>query len=471
MKKIFKSALAIFIGLCMLFSAAACSQNGQNDEKTTPTPSQTDENVTPGEDYTEGGKFVDYNHETVDPSIKLQAYNLTDKTVTYLTSAGYTAVDISKFDALRDVYGITIEPVLTSPNDHLTKFIALCMGDETPDITHMGNKLSMISAGYLQSWDSYIDVTTNLWKDLESSFANIRINGGIYTINERPGRWDFVWYNKDIFEQYGLATPKELLEQGNWNWNTFRDAAIALTVDEDSDGVPEIYGAHIQNGLYLVYSAGTAMVSLNGDGTVSNNVRSEPVARAIEFYTQLHISDNVLYDGSDAPAQFGAGKIAMLWNGLWVRINFTDLIKSGAIDFVPIPKDPQTDKYYIYQRFPFYVLPTQSANPEGAAAWMNAKRYNTFVVDLEAREEYLAMSASEQVDALGWTVEMDDYLWEEFYGNLDYVPVESTYTDFNLGQFFGDFFFRPLLGEPWSAIAEELYPKINDEIESVLQVD
>jgi len=44
-----------------------------------------------------------------------------------------------------------------------------------------------------------------------------------------------------------------------------------------------------------------------------------------------------------------------------------------------------------------------------------------------------------------------------------------TYTTFNLGQFFGDIWFRPLLGEPWSAIAEELYPKINEEIASLLE--
>lgn len=470
MKKILLSLVSLLLAFSLLFSLAACSGGANSNDDVTPTSApSSDDSPTPGEDYTEGGKFVDYNHYSVDPSIKLQAYDLPNKTVTYLTSAGYTEPDATKHSIIRDVYGVTIEPIHIGNDDYTTKLITLTMGGEAPDLTHAGNSLSLISRGILQPWNNYIDIETNLWKDLENCFNNVRINGSVYTLRERPSRWDFCWYNKEIFEENGITTPKELLEQGNWTWDTFRDAAKALTIDEDSDGVPEIWGAAIQTGLYLVYSTGTSLVSIEPDGSVSNNIRSEKVARAVEFYTQLSVSDSVLYDGSDQKEQFGAGKVAMLWGGLWFKVAFLDMLKEGIVDFVPFPRDPQADKYYIYEQFAFYSLPTDAKNPQGAAAYMNSIRYSTMVVDEEERAERDALSVSEQVDIHGWPNELSDYMLEELYGNPEYVPVEMTYTTFNLGQFFGDIWFRPLLGEPWSAIAEELYPKINEEIASLLE--
>ena len=45
----------------------------------------------------------------------------------------------------------------------------------------------------------------------------------------------YLVYNPAIFEEYGLETPWELWEKGEWTWDAFRDAAQRLNVT-DGDG-------------------------------------------------------------------------------------------------------------------------------------------------------------------------------------------------------------------------------------------
>ncbi len=465
MKKTVKVLSVLLAVLMLALSLASCNNGPAGNEDATPTPS-SEATPTPGEDVTEGGKYLDFRHESVDPKIKLPAYQLESNKVTFLMSYEYTAPDPLKFDAPRDAYGIEIEPIRTGVNDYNTKFFSLVMAEEAPDLAHLGNDLAIISKGYLQPWDPYIDTTCELWKDVASSFETQRYNGGVHAINTMPNRTDGVWFNKAIFEEYGLQTPREYLEKGEWTWETFRDLAIQLTVDADSDGVPEIYGAAIANGLFLLNNTGVELISLK-DGQISNNVRSEEVARAVEFYSQLMGKDAVLYDG-DAKDSFGQGEIAMMWGGLWFRVAFPDLIKAGDADFIPFPKATGADKHYIYEGFGNYTLSAGAAHPNAAAAYISALRYNTFVVDEEAVAAKEALSINEQVDMYGWTNEMDARYYEDFYNTPIYTPCEVMYNTFQLGQFLGTLFVRPQLGEPWSAIAEELYPQCESLINNII---
>ena len=48
--------------------------------------------------------------------------------------------------------------------------------------------------------------------------------------------------------------------------------------------------------------------------------------------------------------------------------------------------------------------------------------------------------------------------------NSKTTPVSLVWTYFKLGQYFGDIYNRPLAGESWSKVAEELSPKIDNAI-------
>ena len=46
----------------------------------------------------------------------------------------------------------------------------------------------------------------------------------------------------------------------------------------------------------------------------------------------------------------------------------------------------------------------------------------------------------------------------------DKVGVPISYIPFETGEYYGDLFARPSLGEPWSTIAAEIAPKIDEKI-------
>jgi len=50
------------------------------------------------------------------------------------------------------------------------------------------------------------------------------------------------YYNKTMFEDYGVKTPKEYFMEGNWTWTTFLKCMEEMTKDVDADGVMDTYG-------------------------------------------------------------------------------------------------------------------------------------------------------------------------------------------------------------------------------------
>ena len=46
-----------------------------------------------------------------------------------------------------------------------------------------------------------------------------------------------LYYNKTMFEDYGVKTPKEYFAEGNWNWETFQLCLEQTTKDVDADSV------------------------------------------------------------------------------------------------------------------------------------------------------------------------------------------------------------------------------------------
>ena len=270
-----------------------------------------------------------------------------------------------------------------------------------------------------------------------------------------------VWYNKEIFEENGLKTPKEYYTEGNWTWDTYRELALANTVDSNSDGKPEIWGCAIDMPSMFVFTTGHDIVTL-ANGKIVNDVRNADVARAVQFYTDLYIKDKCAYDGTDSRDMFAAGQIAMLTGGMWYRSSWVDMLKRNAIDYAPFPKDPQADKYYLMEEFGNYYIGNTAKNPEGAAAYLTSERYHT--LDKTGREEGIL----KDFDTTGWTLELDDWLWNEFYKD-DKKGVLSTYIMFEINNFWGDIWFRPKNGEPWSAVSEEISPKIDDTIARILE--
>ncbi|MBE6870915.1 MAG: extracellular solute-binding protein [Ruminococcaceae bacterium] len=456
-----KRLLALLIALLMIATFCACGGNGDAD----PTPVPDD--ATPTEvavDLTEGGKFMNDAGANGNAAWKLPAYEFPSNTIVFLNhyEVGQPAVD--RFNAFRDIYNMQYETIVVANEAKISKFISLSMSNEAPDILIWGFTPSLVNKGYAGAWDEYIDFSLGIWEDLQNSLANVSMNGHHYFISPSATRHDnLVWVNLDIFEELGVKSPLEYYDEGNWDWNTFRECALATHTDSDGDGMPEIWGFATDQPNAFMLTTGLDFVTFNSDGTATNNVKREEVARGVNFYVDLCVSDGVVYDGGDVKEAFASGNIAMMMGPLWYRGACLDAIHNGKVDIVPWPKDPESDKYYLSETFGQYILGAGAANPQGAAAYMNSLRYNLLNTDAHVESEN-----DERYEKGEETLEMSKRI-EAVMFSEDKYPVLETWGSFNVSKFWGEIWFYTRLGEPWATMAEELAPQIDAEIAAVLE--
>ena len=134
---------------------------------------------------------------------------------------------------------------------------------------------------------------------------------------------------KDLFEQHNVKVPTTMAE--------LEDAAKKLTIDEDGDGKPEVYGFLSRgHGRLTTASFATCLFNHGGswfkrldDGTKVSNLDSKESIDAFEFYGRLirryapesALSTKPPQNAALYAALYAAGKSAMLselnfWHGL-----------------------------------------------------------------------------------------------------------------------------------------------------------
>ena len=464
MKKTLLSLVSLLLVLAMMFSFAACTGNTAGDDETTPTTAPSGDEPTKAENP-EDSKWIDAPGANGDDNLRLPKFDFIDNKVTYLCHYDIEQPDIARENAARDYYNLQWETTIVAASDRVTKFIAMTMGDDVPDVFIYAFMPSLVNKGYCADWSDYIDFSIGLWAGLENSLNAVKYKDGIYTLATNPSRWDpMVWINTALFDEMGVKSPVEYYKEGNWTWDTMVEIHRQMLSDADGDGVPEVYGLGISGDAInsFCYATGKEIVTLNPDGTATNNVLSEEISRAVTFYADLN-NNETIYNGNDAKEVFATGKIAMMVGYLWFRTAFPTMIANDDVTFLPVPRDPQADKYYVGENFGGSTLAAKAKNPIGAAALYTASRY-----DFLNETEDDIYTDEELMDKSNMTNKLQDWLDNEFY-TADKYPVIHTWETFELGQYWGDIWFRPLMGEPWSAVAEEIAPKIDETITKVME--
>ena len=365
----------------------------------------------------------------------------------------------SEAKTFNEVYGGEVEQIVVADSELSTKFISMVMGDEAPDVYQCYFQPSLVAKDYLLKLTDKVDFTSDLWKDALSYNELLKYKGDYYSLVPFTMLDSYVFYNTELFEENSVTTPQQLLEEGNWNWNTFRETALKLTVDTNRDGVPDIWGGCIDQVDLFMYSCGKHAVSFNPDGKAINNIQSEEVARSINFYVNIMDNDLCIYSGLDNITKFTQGEIAMFASPIWKRIQMGDMLKNKTIGIVPFPKDPDADTTYMMQGTYGYVVPAGAKNVDGAIAYINSKRYEGKVYEENGDPEELAKMEQE-------------YGWGQYYNDLvkanlklaNAKGVPNSYISFNITELYGEIFARPRNGEPWATIAAEISPLIDDRI-------
>lgn len=130
--------------------------------------------------------------------------------------------------------------------DYQQKLSVLAAGDELPDVGWVAERMvpqflenqilreiSEVTEDEEFDFDDYIPSTLELWKH----------NDGIYGLPFSTPPM-IMYYNKTMFKEADLKTPKELVLEGKWTWEQFEKTANELS---SGNGVDRKYGARLFN--------------------------------------------------------------------------------------------------------------------------------------------------------------------------------------------------------------------------------
>lgn len=309
--------------------------------------------------------------------------------------------------AFEERYGGNIEWYQCTHEERYEQLAKSINGDEGIDFFYAGD-LDAFPKGAVRSMfipaDDYIDYSSPLWDDVRELNDSFVWNGKHYVTATRiAGDNCCVIYNRKTIREAGLPDPAELYEKGEWTWNAFEDM-LSKFVDNENQRYG-IDGWWFEFG--LTATSGVAAVSME-NGKLVNNLSSPAIERVQNWIYKLYSNDYIAIGSEDygwnaKPAYIGEGKTLFYPCGLYQFYKKSSDWKSTFGDevfFVPMPKDPQADDYYIPVGMEAYSFVKGGKNPEGVAKFLECKRF--VLEDIETLE----IADKQMKDDYGWTDEM-----------------------------------------------------------------
>ena len=274
--------------------------------------------------------------------------------------------------------------------------------------------------------DDYIDFDSPLWSDVKDVNDSIMWNGNHYVaVVFVTGDNCAVIYNRDTIEEAGLEDPAVLYEQGNWTWDTFEDMLIKF-VDKDNKKFG-IDGWWFEFG--LMSTTGVPPVTIENQKLV-NNLGAPAMERVQDYLYELYNKDCIAictesFGSKDMPNYIGEGKTLFYPCGLYQFYcepeQWQKKFGENAF-FVPMPKDPEADEYYVPTGMDAFVMVKGGQNPEGVAKYLDCKRYTLL------NDKVRSIADEQMVEDYGWSQDMID-----MKDSMQSLAEENPVYDFSKG--------------------------------------
>jgi len=264
--------------------------------------------------------------------------------------------------------------------------------------------------------DEYIDFDSDLWKDVKDMNDSVMWKGNHYmAVIEMTGDNCAVLYNRDTIQELGFDDPYELYQNGEWDWEIF-EKMLQKFCDPDNQKYG-LDGWWFESGLSS--TVGVPYVGLE-DGKLVSNLADGNIERVQNFMYDLYNANCIAigvgdFGWSDHPEYIGEGKELFYPAGLWKlyseahKINQRTGVDAGwkgtfgeNCMFVPMPKDPDSDEYYIPANMNAYCFIKDGQNPEGVGKFLDCKRLVLLNDDIRK------IADQQFVDDYEWTQEMID---------------------------------------------------------------
>ncbi len=363
----------------------------------------------------------------------------------------------------KDNTGGTVNLKVIAADIYPTKIMAMIGAGTPPDIVMVDQRgwmprLAVLNV--LDTVDDYVDKSQML--DYEQRLYDSFMWKGKHYAAFVAGAWGYsLWYNKTLFVNNGVKTPREYWDEGNWTWDTFLDVAQELTQDTDKDGKTDQWGYAYWGVEVFPASNNAYMTKTNADGTVDVVWDSKEFVDAAQFEADLINKYKVWSPDLGFHVQnFKAGKVAMSAGANDFVVSFCKDMKD-EVDNAPFPigpdQDPNDIKYVGYSLF--LGLGKGAKNLDGARAFLaimrdeEKKLRESNVVDPESNLAYLTQ---EQIDTCNYVDSRVVLNYESGFGNWET----------NRWNFWGDILFQ---GVPVATALEMYRPLLEKDIKDTLE--
>ena len=231
--------------------------------------------------------------------------------------------------------------------DYYTRILTQIAADRSPDVMNIGDDAvpSFVERGAFLPLDECLaDIGFDTSVYLPGLLDPGIVDGQLYFLPKDYSTLA-VYYNKTIFDEYGVAYPED-----GWTWDDLLSTAQALTQDTNGDGETDIWGIQLPASWttgfeYWVAAAGGSLISEDGTSYVGYMDSPEAI-RAATFYRDLYNTYQVAPPPADFSAfgggnsEFDNGQAAMRIFGRWPQ---SGMLQNPNIDLgvVGTPADAQ----------------------------------------------------------------------------------------------------------------------------------
>mgnify|MGYP000451111314 CR=1 FL=1 len=228
------------------------------------------------------------------------------------------------------------------------KLQTMIAGGDAPDVMMLntGQFEGLASRGALLALDDFVQKEGfDLSIYWPQAVEGCKYKGKLYGL-PRDISNVILYYNKDMFDEAGVAYPTE-----DWTWDDFLKAAQALTKDKNGDGKIDQWGFALNNVVWVwagfVWGNGGEILSPDRTQCLLTDPKT---VEALKFYFDLMTKYQVSPPPGALPEQSWAGDwmvtqaTAMGLFGPWFRPTLVTMEKPFRWDVAYPPKAPSTGK-------------------------------------------------------------------------------------------------------------------------------
>lgn len=358
-KDVMKRMLSLFLAAVMALSMVACG--GKEDTQADPTPTQGAATGNEATGKADGGE-TSGDTKVEEPSYDFGGrvfrigsyYDMTPDPESNAVNAALAA----RIEYVEKNYNCTIE-FIDLGEDYVDDYTtSVLSGNPICDIGYAITTTvlpTLIEGGiaYPISDLGVIDFDDYKWRKdvIEAGYYK----GKNYTmlLADPEIRYGIFW-NKTLFNEYGLPDLYELYEKGEWNWATFKDIAQKANVDKDNDGIIDIHGFNAResfawcylysNEAYIAEKTDTGMTVDLSDARIMDALTAFQDFTSTVTYRAIDWSVD---DWDSLILSFQNGTSMMCLEEFWISYMYLNKMTDDW-GWVPFPMGTSAENYSCY---------------------------------------------------------------------------------------------------------------------------